>query len=228
MAFLLLSVVTGQAAAQTVQLAARTNQGNGAFTYSMTNLTPASDSITTTVPGDVETSLQASLVNNTGLPVTITQAAPSQYTLSAAACVDSSTGTPGIGALVGNTLTIAASNLTPTAVLLCTFDNTQVPPDLAITKSADPTVVASGGTVTYTLVASNVGVVDVANAVLSDVPGAGLSCTTAATCTAFGGSSCPGSLQAGDLFGAGVTVPSLPAGGRIEVEATCTVTASGQ
>jgi uncharacterized repeat protein (TIGR01451 family) len=225
---LLLAAATGQAGAQSVRLAASTDPGTGSFGYTLTNVTPAGDSITTTTAGAVATSPQLGVVDDPGELVTITQAANAQFTLSSAACVDSSTGTTGIGALVGNTLTIAASNFTPTAVLLCTFENTQVPPDLAITKTANVSTLASGGTVVYTLVASNVGPVDVANAVLSDLPGPGLSCTTAATCTASGGASCPGSLPPGDLFGAGATVPSLPSGGSIEVEATCTVTATGQ
>lgn len=227
-ALLLLAMAAGQAAAQTVQLAARTNLGTGTFTYSMGNLDTGSDSITTTAPGSTTTSAQVGTVNNPALPVTVTQAANAQYTLGTAACVDTSTGTTGIGGLVGNTLTIAPGNLGPTATLVCTFDNVQAAADLAITKSADAGTVASGGTLTYSLVASNVGIVDVENAILSDVPGAGLSCTTPATCQPSNGAVCPASLPAGDLFGAGVAVPNLPAGSSVVVTVSCTVTASGQ
>lgn len=225
---LLLALAAGQAGAQTVQLAARTNVGTGTFTYSMGNLDIGSDSITTSAPGNATTSAQIGTVNNPALPVTVTQAANAQYTLASAACVDTATGATGIGGLVGNTLTIAPGNLGATATLVCTFDNVQAAPDLAITKSANVGAVASGGTVTYSLVASNVGVVDVENAILSDVPGAGLSCTTPATCQPSNGATCPASLPPGDLFGAGVTVPSLPAGSGVTVTVSCAVTASGR
>lgn len=225
---LLLCLIAGPAAAQTVQLAARTDLGVGTFTYEMTNLDAASDTITTTGPGVLTASALIASVADPALPVTLTQAGNPRYGLTSASCVDSSTGTGGIGLLVGNTLTIAPAALLPGATLLCTFDNAQVDPDLAIVKTADLSTVASGGTLVYTLTASNVGLVDVDNAVLSDTPGAGLSCTSAGSCTSSGGAVCPGTLPAGSLYGGGVTIPSLPVGGRVIVTAACTVTASGQ
>ena len=103
--------------------------------------------------------------------MTITEKVTARFTLDSASCVDTSGGTPGtVGILIGTTLTIAATDLQPTTTLVCTFRNTQAAQDLAITNRASPGVVASGGTVTFTLTASNIGAVDVTNAALSAPP----------------------------------------------------------
>lgn len=224
LAWLLLPVL---ASAQTVQLA-KTSQGStGSYDFSMTNLDAGSESITTTVAGTPTTGAVHD-VANPALPVTLSEAVPAGYQITDAACQDTS-GTIGgnVGALLGATLTIAPANLQPGVTLVCTFVNAPVPPDLAISKQASPTVVASGGTVTYTLTATNNGTVDAVDAVLVDTPGAGLSCTTAGSCSAAGGATCPASLPASALFGAGVAVPNVPPGGSITVTFPCTVTASG-
>lgn len=216
------------AAAQTVQLAKISQGGQGTFAFSLSNLNGASDSITTPAPGTTIPSDTVFTVTDPSTAVTITETVTPQFTLDSASCVDTSGGTPGtIGILIGSTLTIAAANLQPTTTLVCTFSNTQAAPDLGISKQASPVVVASGGTVTFTLTASNVGVVDATNAVLADTPGAGLSCTTAGSCTAAGGATCPASVPAGALYGGGVTIPSLPVGSSVTVTVPCTVTASG-
>lgn len=221
--------VAGQAAAQTVQLAASTDVGSGTFVYSSSNLTPATDSITTTGGGAVTTSPLIANVGTAAQPVVITQQndPDALYAPTSASCVDTNGGPGGIGSLSGNTLTIAATDLAGEPDLLCTFVNVQQTVDLAISKSASPaTAVASGGTVTYTLVASNVGTATVSNAVVNDTPGAGLSCTTPATCTANGGT-CPTGLPSGDAF-TGVTIPSLPGNSSVTFTLQCTVTATGQ
>ncbi|MEK0265947.1 hypothetical protein QT383_06505 [Stenotrophomonas rhizophila] len=71
---LLFCLLAGPAAAQTVQLAARTDLGVGTFTYAMANLDSASDSITTTGPGVLTASALIASVANPALPVTVTQA----------------------------------------------------------------------------------------------------------------------------------------------------------
>lgn len=227
-AVLLCASLPVSASAQTVQLAKTSQGGVGNFAFTMTNLDGASDSITTTVAGTPTTSATVFTVINPALPIALTETANAQFSLVAASCVDTS-GTVGgsIGALGGNTLVIAAANLQPGVTLVCTFTNTQLQPDLAVTKQASPAVVASGATVTFTLTANNTGTVDVNDAVLADAPGPGLSCTAAGSCTANGGATCPGSIPAAALFGAGVTIPLLPAGGNVVVTVPCTVTASG-
>ncbi|WP_421567177.1 prealbumin-like fold domain-containing protein [Stenotrophomonas sp. PD6] len=214
--------------AQSVQLAKTSQGGVGTFNYTLTNLDGASDAITTTTAGTPTPSATVFTVTDPSAAVTLTEAANAQFTLDTASCVDTSGTVPGsIGVLAGATLTIPAASLPPAATLVCTFVNTQVAPDIAISKQASPTVVASGGTVTFTLTASNVGAVDVTNAVLADAPGTGLSCTAAGSCTASGGATCPASIPAAALFGGGVTVPALPVGGSVAVSVACTVTASG-
>lgn len=220
--------LAGQAAAQTVQLAASTDVGSGTFDYTMDNLNPTTDSITTTGGGVVATSPVIATVVDPTAAVAITQQDDPDflYAPTSASCVNTNGGAGGIGSFTGNTLTIPASALTAGATLVCTFVNEQTPPDLAITKAAAPSTVVSGGTVTYTLVASNVGATTVNDAVVSDTPGPGLSCTTPATCTENGGS-CPNSLPSGDAF-TGVTIPSLPGDTSVTFTITCTVTATGR
>lgn len=227
-AVLLCAALPLAAGAQTVQLAKTSQGGVGSFDFTMTNLDGASDSITTTVAGTPTASAAVFTVTSSGLPVALTETANPQFSLDGASCVDTSGTIAGdIGTLGGNTLVIAAANLQAGVTLVCTFTNTQIQPDLAVTKQASPAAVASGGTVTFTLTASNTGAVDVNNAVLADTPGPGLSCTAAGSCTANGGATCPASIPAAALFGAGVTIALLPVGGNVVVTVPCTVTASG-
>lgn len=224
---LLAAGLLGSAAvqAQTVQLAKVSEGGVGTFSFAMTNLNASSDSVTTVTEGTPATSPGVYFVVDVQEPVTVTETPAPGFSVTAASCVSS--GTPGaIGSLSGNVLTIPASAFQPDTPLLCTFTNTLIT-DLAISKQASPTVVPSGGTVTFTLTATNVGSADASNAVLTDTPGAGLSCTTAASCAPSGGAVCPGSIPAGSLTGGGVTIPSLPAGSAVEVTFACTVTATG-
>lgn len=224
-----LAVCAGGAQAQTVQLAKVSTGGTGTFEFALGNLDNPADSITTIAPGVASTSPLVSTVSSVGAAVTLTETPGASFTLSGASCVDTSGTLPGsIGVRLGNTLTIAASNLLPGVSLLCTFENTQLDIDVSLDKQVTPTVVASGGSVEYTLTAANVGAVDVVDAVLSDTPGAGLSCTSAGTCVPSGGATCPGSVPASALFGAGVTLPSLPVGSSVAVTVACTVTATGQ
>lgn len=225
---LLGAVLPLAASAQTVQLAKTSQGGVGTFNYTMTNLSGGADSITTVTAGTPQPSATVFTVTDAAQAVTVVEAVNPQFTLDTASCEDTSGAVPGtFGSLSGATLTIPAATLQPTSTVVCTFVNTLRPPDVAVTKQVAPGAVASGGTVTFTLTASNVGVVDVANAVLADAPGAGLSCTAAGSCTASGGASCPASIPASGLFGAGVTIPALPVGGSVVVTVPCIVTASG-
>lgn len=227
-ALLLGAVLPFAASAQTVQLAKTSQGGVGTFNYTMTNLSGGADSITTVTAGTPQPSATVFTVTDAAQAVTVVEAVNPQFTLDTASCIDTSGTVPGsFGTLSGATLTIPPATLQPASTVVCTFVNTQRLPDLAVTKQVTPGAVASGGTVTFTLTASNVGVVDVTNAVLADVPGTGLSCTAAGTCSPSGGASCPGSIPASALFGAGVTIPVLPAGSSVVVSAPCTVTASG-
>ncbi|WP_282296335.1 hypothetical protein [Stenotrophomonas sp. PS02289] len=221
---------TGPSLAQTVQLAKISQGGVGTFTFSMVNLDGSSDSITTVVQGTQTPSASVFNVLDPGLAVSISETPAPGLQFTDASCVDNSGQTPGpIGDVSGGaTLIIPTTALLPGAVLVCTFINTAQVADLAISKTALPSVVPSGGTVTYTLAASNVGTVDVTDALLADSPGTGLSCTSPGSCTSNGGAVCPGSIPAGSLTGGGVTIPSMPAGSAVEVTFACTVTATGR
>lgn len=219
------------AGAQTVQLAKTTQGGTGTYGFTLTNLSSASDSITTTVDGSPTLSPIVHTVTSLAVDITIDETPAVGFQLIGAECVDTSGTVPGPigGPGGGSAILIPGNTLQLASTVVCTFTNAQavVDPDLAISKTASPTVVASGGTVTYTLTASNVGSADVTDAVLTDTPGAGLSCTTDGSCSASGGAVCPGSVPVGSLTGGGVTVPSLPVGSAVEVTFACTVTATG-
>jgi uncharacterized repeat protein (TIGR01451 family) len=117
------------------------------------------------------------------------------------------------------------------AAWVCSYTNTRQITNLSVVKTANPTNVQTGGTVTFTLTVNNAGPAAANGAILRDKPGAGLSCTAAPTCTASGGASCPSALALtapAITSNAGVPIPVLPNGGQVVVTMVCTATASGQ
>ncbi len=88
--------------------------------------------------------------------------------------------------------------------------------DLGLVETAQPAVVSPGDTITWILVATNLGVVPVAGATVSDTFPTGVS-SVAWTCTASAGSSCPAG-GAGDI---GALVDLL-----VDGTATFTITAT--
>ncbi|MDB5963964.1 MAG: hypothetical protein JWQ72_464, partial [Polaromonas sp.] len=99
--------------------------------------------------------------------------------------------------------------------------------NITISKSNGVGTVTAGGTTGYTLTVANLGPSDASGAVLSDPVATGLSCTTAATCTASGGASCAASVPIATLQ-SGYTIPVLPSGGQVTLVLNCAVTATGQ
>jgi len=101
--------------------------------------------------------------------------------------------------------------------------------DLRVVKSTPAGALAPGQTISYSLVADNLGPVDVVDAILHDTPNSHLDCTTptqAPTCTATGAAQCPAAaaLTRSALLGAGVAIPSLPANnGAVTVTMACLV-----
>lgn len=140
-------------------------------------------------------------------------------------CTNAST-RPGAQAPSGSA---ASFTVTPVAEddLTCSFLNTRSPlADLSITKTNTPAdgvsdrtddTVMSGAPTTYSLRIVNAGPDAVANAVVRDVPGAGLTCPGSATvgCSATsspaGATVCPAAaaLTTAQLFGAGIAIPAL-------------------
>ena len=102
--------------------------------------------------------------------------------------------------------------------------------DLRIEKTANAGTVASGQDVTYTLAVANDGPAAADGARVTDPAVAGLDCSTATvTCgSAAGGAVCPASPTIAALQGAGLVIPTLPAGSSLEIALTCTVTATGE
>jgi uncharacterized repeat protein (TIGR01451 family) len=90
--------------------------------------------------------------------------------------------------------------------------------DLSITKTDGVTVVSPGGTVTYTIVASNAGAHDVIGATVTDTfPAQLTSCST--TCSGTVGTSCTAGPFGGNINDS----VNLPAGGSVTYTAVCTV-----
>ncbi|WP_312315943.1 hypothetical protein [Stenotrophomonas sp.] len=226
---LLMLAVTASGMAQTVQISKTSEGGVGTFDFNLLNLSGSNDTITTSAAGAATPSASVFSITDPTIPVGLTEVSTPGFGLTDAYCEDTSGTTPGrIGTRSGNSLIIPTTAQQPTATLVCTFVNIAQTVDLAISKQATPTVVASGGTVTFTLTATNVGSVDITNAVLADSPGIGLSCTSAGTCSPSGTAVCPGSVPPGSLFGAGVVIPSIPTGSGVVVQVACTVTATGR
>ena len=95
--------------------------------------------------------------------------------------------------------------------------------DLSITKSNGVTEVTSGETITYTLVVSNAGPDAAVGAVVTDTPGAGLSCPATGTVTITGPGAPGGSYTIADLTGVGITLGTLNDGESATITYSCTV-----
>jgi len=91
--------------------------------------------------------------------------------------------------------------------------------DLAITKTDGVTTATAGGSVTYTIVASNAGPSAATGATVTDTFPASLTCTW--TCVGAGGGTCT-AAGSGNIGG---TV-NLPSGGSVTYTASCTVSAA--
>ncbi len=91
--------------------------------------------------------------------------------------------------------------------------------DLAITKTDGVTTATPGGSVTYTISASNAGPSNAAGATVADTFPASLTCTW--TCAGAGGGTCTAS-GSGNLN----DTVNLPSGGSVTYTASCTVSAA--
>jgi uncharacterized repeat protein (TIGR01451 family) len=100
---------------------------------------------------------------------------------------------------------------------------------LSITKTNAAASVTAGSSTSYTITVNNQGPSDAPNAVLTDPPVTGLSCTTVTCSVASGAAVCPvpPALSIANLQGSGVTVASFPANSSLNFQVGCTVTATG-
>jgi len=129
------------------------------------------------------------------------------------------------------TVTNTATATPPTGGV-CTPSNTAPPcgstvvlsptPQVSIVKTTPATTLTPGGTIVYTIVASNTGTVDAVGTVVSDPIPAGIASQTW-TCAASGGAVCPNAIGAGSL---NETLTTFPAGSSVTYSVTATVTAN--
>ena len=132
------------------------------------------------------------------------------------------------GSLSGNTLTLTAAHAGQ--AIVCTVTNRARVADVSVVKSTTAGAAPSGQVRNFTVVVSNAGPAAADGAVVSDTPGAGLTCPVSGspiTCAASGGATCPGAAALPTLVGGGVAVPTLPVGGAVTFTVPCRVTASG-
>ncbi|HSX65053.1 MAG TPA: hypothetical protein VLF15_10005, partial [Pseudoxanthomonas sp.] len=100
---------------------------------------------------------------------------------------------------------------------------------LSIDKTVNPTTARVGDAVTYAIAVGNDGPGPGDGAVLRDPAVAGMDCAAATlSCNPSGGAACPASLDVTELQGAGLIIPTFPAGDSLQFAMTCTVTATGQ
>lgn len=145
------------------------------------------------------------------------------------------------GALV-YTMTATVSNTPPTNINntstatppngACAPANTPAPcsasaslppvPQIGVSKSADTTTVTPGGTIHYTVVVSNTGVVDADGTPVSDPMPVGVASQTW-TCAASGGAACATASGAGAISD---TIATFPAGSFVTYTVTAVVDAN--
>ncbi|HXV92435.1 MAG TPA: pre-peptidase C-terminal domain-containing protein, partial [Pseudonocardia sp.] len=125
------------------------------------------------------------------------------------------------GSLV-NTATVASAIADPNANNNSATDTDTLTPtaDLAITKTDGVATATPGGSVTYTIVASNAGPSNAPSATVADTFPAALTCTW--TCVGAGGGTCTAGPVPGNINDA----VSLPAGGSVTYTATCNIAPS--
>ena len=95
--------------------------------------------------------------------------------------------------------------------------------DLQIVKSNGTSSVFSGSTTTYTLTVTNNGPDSATGAVVSDTPGAGLTCPAGNPITFTGAGAPLGAFTVGNLTGAGITLGTIGNGQNVTVTYSCQV-----
>jgi uncharacterized repeat protein (TIGR01451 family) len=124
---------------------------------------------------------------------------------------------------LSNTATVAApagvTDPTPGNNSATDSDTLAASADLAITKTDGVTTATPGGSVTYTVTASNAGPSSATGATVADTFPASLTCTW--TCAGSGGGTCT-AAGSGNING---TV-NLPSGGSVTYTASCTISAA--
>jgi hypothetical protein len=126
----------------------------GPFAFTGTNLTGAIPSISTTSAATAAPAAPNYIsVTSITTPVTLTEAANSNFNLVSGTCTDTNSATSGnpasFGSIAGNVITVPVANLVPFARILCTFTNAPKPPTVALQKITAGSV---GGPFTFTAI----------------------------------------------------------------------------
>ncbi|WP_305118995.1 hypothetical protein [Tahibacter harae] len=177
---------------------------------------PASETCTWTCVGAGGGTCTASGSGNISNTVNLPAGGSVTYTASCAISA-AATGT------LSNTATVAApagvTDPTPGNNSATDSDTLNASADLAITKTDGVTTATPGGSVTYTITASNAGPSNATGATVADTFPASETCTW--TCVGAGGGTCTAS-------GSGTISDStnLPSGGSVTYTASCTISAS--
>ncbi len=121
----------------------------------------------------------------------------------------------------GGTINTAANTATVTGVTsFSDWTLGEAGADLAITKTDGVTTATAGGSVTYTITATNGGTVGNPAAVVTDTFPAGLTCST--TCTGALGGTCTAGPAAGNIN----DTANIPSGGSVTYTAVCSISPS--
>lgn len=206
-------------------------EAGGPFTFSLTNTTVATGSVSTTAADTpVVVNGQAYTVTAAGVGQALSvseTALPTGWRLGQVSCT--SAGSPVTASVSGNAFTVPGNALGYGRLVECTVTNRRSASTLALAKTSSATgVLRSGDSLVYTLVASNQGPDAADGAVLQDPAVPGVSCASL-SCSATGGAQCPPgpALTVAGLQGSGLVLPALPAAGSVTVTLQCEVTASG-
>ncbi len=124
----------------------------GPFSFTATNLAGTIPNISTVAAGTaapvVPNYISVTSILN---PVTLTEAANTNFNLSTGTCTDTNSGTSGnpasFGSIAGSVITVPAANLKPFAKIVCTYTNAPKPPTFALQKITSGSV---GGPFTFT------------------------------------------------------------------------------
>ncbi len=201
----------------------------GTFGFSGNNGIPSLD--LTTVSEGVAVDSQLIYLLSADTETTITEGSiPDTFELSAISCTGLGSGGTASVDLSGGSVTLDAAAIAPNTDIVCTFTNTRLATDLAVTKTAPVDTVQTGDQVTYTLTVDNLGPNDTTNAVLTDTPDNNQNCAApdSVTCSASGGAQCPAPpIDVNALLGSGVIIPSLPANSEVIFTVVCDVTGTG-
>jgi hypothetical protein len=129
-----------------------TDLPGGPFAFTGTNLAGAIPSISTTAAATAAP-VAPNYISVTSIttPVTLTEAANSNFNLVSGTCTDTNSATSGnpasFGSIAGSVITIPTANLVPFAKILCTFTNAPKSPTVALQKITAGSV---GGPFTFT------------------------------------------------------------------------------